>query len=47
MFNGSNSDQKSQLSEIMTEPLNPLNHLVDRFPKCLAGFMSPKPSRNE
>ena len=28
MFNGSNCDRKSQLSGILTEPLNPLEHNV-------------------
>ena len=28
MYNGSNCDRKSQLSEILTEPLNPRGHLV-------------------
>ena len=30
MFNGSNCDRKSQLSEILTEPLNPRNHLITK-----------------
>ena len=35
MSNGSNCDQKSQLSEILTEPLNPRDH---QLRDCL-GFL--------
>ena len=31
MFNGSNCDRKSQFSEILTEPLNPREFMIEEM----------------